>query len=207
MTWLRTRRRAPPRRQRQSVCRAKTGQAVARPMHRRHRGQRGGWWLLSPSRPSICEFRKWSIVIITTEHTPLLTMPATLTSKSSSPRLGHPPANSGSSKAAVLGLKFLGHSDASPSAQRYEKKRGTKCQWEVRRSDLAVFLQRFATEPLKLRRGPPWLLSGSSGPAIRPVEGNWCRCHIASRQFFLGEMIMVEPGSPLLAFSDHAAEL
>src|SRR5207245_3359348 len=51
------------------------------------------------------------------------------------------------------------------------------------------------------------LLSGSPRPAIRPVEGNWCRCHIASRQFFLGDMIMVEPGSPLLAFSDHAAEL
>src|SRR5499427_9219273 len=61
-------------------------------------------------------------------------------------------------------------------------------------------------EPLKLRRGP-WLPSGSSGPAIRPVEGNWCRCHIATRQFFLGAMVMVEPGSPLLAFSDHTAEL
>src|SRR5262245_26691227 len=63
-----------------------------------------------------------------------------------------------------------------------------------------------ATELLKLGRGL-WLLSGSSGPAIRLVEGNWCRCHIATRQFFLGEMVMVEPGSPLLAFSDHAAEL
>src|SRR5262249_23060738 len=39
-------------------------------MHKRHRGQRGGCWLLSPSRPSTCEiFRKWSIVTITTEHT------------------------------------------------------------------------------------------------------------------------------------------
>src|SRR5262249_35734496 len=63
-----------------------------------------------------------------------------------------------------------------------------------------------ATELLNLGRGL-WLLSGGSGPAIRPVEGNWCGWHIATRQFFLGALVMVEPGSPLLEFSDHVAEL
>src|SRR5262249_52949001 len=33
------------------------------------------------------------------------------------------------------------------------------------------------------------------------------RCHIATSKSLLGEIVMVEPGSPLHAFSDHAAEL
>src|SRR2546426_129255 len=64
----------------------------------------------------------------------------------------------------------------------------------------------------KRRRAPPrrqrrWLCRAGMGRAVaRPMHRRH-RCHIATRQFFLGEMIMVEPGSPLLAFSDHAAEL
>src|SRR5262249_34878661 len=44
-------------------------------------------------------------------------------------------------------------------------------------------------------------------PAIWPVEGTSRRCHIGAIPFYLGETAMVEPGSPLLAFSEHAAEL
>src|SRR5262249_28191647 len=50
MPWLRMTRRGRLHHRQQWVCRAKTGRAIAQPMHKRHRGPHGGWWLLFPSR-------------------------------------------------------------------------------------------------------------------------------------------------------------
>src|SRR5262245_57284517 len=49
MPWLHMRRRARLHRQRQWALRANTGPATARPMHRTHRGPRGGWTRTGPS--------------------------------------------------------------------------------------------------------------------------------------------------------------
>src|SRR5262245_52929602 len=110
MTWLRTRRRAPPRRQRRWVCRARTARAVARPMHRRHRGQRGGWWLLSPFRPStpvmaVLRFQPDGLPVATTAEAPLRAGQVVLAVGNHAPRNSFRVPLTGSSKAETIGAE------------------------------------------------------------------------------------------------------
>src|SRR5205823_5113023 len=49
--------------------------------------------------------------------------------------------------------------------------------------------------------------SGSPGPSHSASTRKFASMAYRDQQSLLGEIVMVEPGSPLLAFSDHAAEL
>jgi len=73
---------------------------------------------------------------------------------------------------------------------------------------LGLFVQRFmrATEPLELWKGPLAAL-GKFGTSRSASRRELVSMSYREQAIFLGEMVMVEPGSPLLAFSDHVAEL
>ena len=72
---------------------------------------------------------------------------------------------------------------------------GQRVNGKVHRSEpLAVFLQRFATEPLKLRRGPLAAL-GKFGTSHSASRRQLVSMSYRDQAIFLGEMVMVEPGS------------
>src|SRR5262245_9850739 len=59
------------------------------------------------------------------------------------------------------------------------------------------------TEPLKLRKGH---CSRESGPSHSASTRKFASMSYRDQQSLVGEIVMVEAGSPLIAYSDHAAE-
>src|SRR6516164_7533028 len=97
---------------------------------------------------------------------------------------------SGLATCEAIFARCLVRATRGSTTPRFEISRGT------------IFLR--ATEPLKLRKG-----YCSREVRTQPFgqTRKFASMSYRDQQSLLGEIVMVEPGSPLLAFSDHAAEL
>src|SRR5262249_34241509 len=132
-------------------------------------------------------------------------------------------ATSASTRAVVLAPDFFEYCAAftSDTPVRHENKMRTSSQWGAEegragcsaidagqpRHDSKFPEARYSCPPLSHWSSGKVIALGKSGPSHSASTRKFASMSYRDQQSLLGEIVMVEPGSPLLAFSDHAAEL